>query len=145
MITAEGAGVIATIIPIGLLILGFEIQRAPALVATGWGGTVGLWIIGSILVLGLLLGFWAEWQLVRAVAANECVTGFAAGTIWTALWFVGAGSLVLLMGSLSHRLGIIERLGRRARTRVTNSPRRLARSIAYVEKHHPNWRDSSGE
>jgi hypothetical protein len=145
MITAEGAGVIATIIPIGLLILGFEIQRAPELVATDRIGTFGLWLIGAVLLLGLVLGFVAEWALVQAVAAGECVTGIGAVLVWSSLWFVGAGSFLLLLGSLSERLGIMERMGRKARARITASERRLARSIAYVEKHHPSARRSEDE
>lgn len=138
MITAEGAGIIATIIPIGLLILGFEIQRSPELVATGKVGTVTLWTMGAVLVLGLVLGFVAEWMLVKAVAVSDGVTGFGAILVWTSLWFVGVGSFLLLLGSLAQRLGLIERVGRPARRRVVASPRRLARSIAYVEKHHPS-------
>lgn len=145
MITAEGAGVIATIIPIGLLIIGFEIQRVPQFVATDWMGTAVLWITGLALLSALVLGFLAEATLIRAVAAGTCVTGFAAEVVWTALTFLGTGSFLLLLGSLADRLGILERVGRRANARTRRSPRRLARAVAYVEKHHPTSRSDSDQ
>lgn len=141
MITADGAGVIATIIPIALLIIGFEIQRVPQFVATHWFGTATLWSTGIALFTALLLGFFAEASLIRAVAAGDSITGFAADFVWVALYFLAAGSLLLLVGSLADRLGVLERLGRRAQSRASRSPRRAARAAAYIEEHHPSPRE----
>lgn len=51
MITSEGAGVVAQIIPLGLLIIGFEIRIVPKVIATGRAGSVLIWIQGISLPL----------------------------------------------------------------------------------------------
>lgn len=140
MITADGAGVIATIIPIALLIIGFEIQRVPQFVAADRIGTAVLWATGLALFGALVLGFLAEATLIRAVAAGKGITGFAAEFIWTALYLLAAGSFLLLMGSLADRLGVLDRVARRAQARSERSPRRAARKVAYIEEHHPSAR-----
>lgn len=140
MITADGAGIIATIIPIGLLVLGFEIQRVPTMVATDRVGTFALWCLGVIFLLGLGLGFVAEWILIRAVASWIPVGEIESVVVWAGLWFLGSGSFILLLTSMSERLGLIDMIGRKARARTTSSPRRWARQITYIEKHHPSVR-----
>lgn len=138
MITAEGAGVIATVIPIGLIIIGFEIQRVPQFVATAMSATITLWVTGALLILGLILGFWSESLLLQAVAVQAPVPEVFVPVIWLALWLLAMGSFLLLLASLADRLGLLARLGRRAREATERSPRRLARQVRYVEKHHPS-------
>lgn len=136
MITAEGAGVIATIIPIGLLIVGFEIQRVPKMVATGRSGTLGLWLLGAVFMLAVLMGFFAEWLLLESVAAWSEVEGPRATMVWVALWFIGLASLILLLASLADALGILDRLANRAMRRAARSPRRHFRQLSHAEEHH---------
>ncbi len=141
-IALSEVGVLSTIMPIGLLILGFEVRSMPSMVATGRSGTFSLWLLGRFLLLALVTGFFAEYRMVLALLASTDVVGFDVVIVRTGFFLVGMTSFWLLAGSLAHKLGLLERLGRRSARRTMSSPRRLARQIEYVEKHHPNWRDA---
>lgn len=136
MISAEGAGVIATVIPIGLLIVGLEIQRVPGMLATGKAGSFLLWLFGALMITSLGSGFLAEVSLIVAVAAWEPLVGAHAVIVWTALALLGISAWILLLTSLADRLGLLEALGRRARERVNASPRRKSRQDEYIRTHH---------
>ncbi|KAA9133721.1 hypothetical protein [Microbacterium caowuchunii] len=140
MISIDGAALIATIIPIALLVVGLEIQRVPTMYATGRGGTVGLWIVGAILVLGLVLGFLAEYLCIAAVATGAPLNVVDSRIVWAGLYFLGLGAGFLLAASLLDRLGLLERLGTKAHRRRAASPRRTARMLEYVDTHHPSSR-----
>ncbi|MEI3867790.1 hypothetical protein V6S02_11950 [Microbacterium sp. CCNWLW134] len=137
MITATGAGVVATIIPIGLAIIGFEIRNVPKPYATHWMGAATIWVTGVILFAALLVGFFAEWLLILSATSGEDLGGFSAVVVWIALWLIGWGSFLLLLGSLMDHAGLLERIGRGARERTDRSPRRAARRDAYLQTHYP--------
>lgn len=137
-ISLTEVGVLATIMPIGLLIIGFEVRSIPPFVATGRSGTFLLWYTGAALMLSMGLGFWAETVLVSALIGGRDVSGFDVTIVQLGFWLVGMLSFLLLIGSLSFALGIPDRLARRALARTAKSPRRMAQQIAYVEKHHPS-------
>lgn len=141
MISMDGAALIATVIPVALLVVGFEIQRAPTLYGATRGGTVGLWVIGVILVLGLTLGFVAERHCLVAVATHTPLNVVESVVTWLALYLLGIGAFLLLMASLLDRLGVLDKLGERHSRRVTASPRRWERQRTYIRDHHPSARD----
>lgn len=136
-ISVDAAGVLATIIPIGLLILGVEIRGVEPVVATARVATVALWLLGAVLLGGLVIGFVAEYILVGTLLSGEPVTPLGGLVVYVGLSLIGTGSFWLLLYSLASTLGIVERLGRRAAAGTMASPRRVARQVAYVRKHHP--------
>lgn len=138
MISVETAGVIAAIIPVGLLILGVEIRGVESVVATSRAGTVTLWLLGAIFVLGLLLGFYSEYLLIRALLQDAPLGVFDTVVVHLGLYFLGFGSFLLLSYSMTMKLGIIERMGRRSHKQTLASPRRMWKKVDYVDKHHPN-------
>lgn len=141
-IDIASVGVLATIMPIGLLVIGFEIRSVPSLVATGRGGTVLLWWLGTVLVLALFGGFFAEYRMILALLGGYSLGGLDVVLLRWSFALVGSASFLLLLASLGTKLGLDEKLGRRSNARTLKSPRRLARRMKYVEQHHPNWRDS---
>lgn len=136
VITAEGAGIIATIIPIGLLIIGFEIRNVEPIYAASRSGTVMLWLLGALLLVSLWTGFSAEARLITAVAADEDIEGPSATLVWVALNLVGGMAFLVLAYSLTEKLGILDMVSRRAQRRLARSPRRLARTLDYIRAHH---------
>lgn len=142
-ITAEAAGVLATILPIGLLLIGFEVRSVPSLLATTRAGTVTLWVLGALLVLALALGFFAEYLLVLSVMADAALPPTASSVVAWGFALVGQASFLLLLATLSEKLGISRRIGRRVNDRVYSSERRRARRVQYVDEHHPGWRDAT--
>lgn len=142
-ISVESAGVLATILPIGLLIIGFEVRSVPSLLATSRTGTVFLWIGGALLVAALWLGFEAEKRLVMAVMTDTAIPAASSGWVVWGFSLVGDAAFLLLSLVLATKLGILQRIGRRANERVYGSERRRARLVRYVDKHHPGWRDAT--
>lgn len=141
VISTDGAALIAQVIPVALLVVGFEIQRAPTLYATGRMGTVGLWVIGGILVISLGLGFIAEKLCLEAVASSKPLNELESAIVWVALNALGYGAFLLLLGSLLTRLGVLERIAERAGRKRRASPRRQSRMLTYIEDHHPSSRN----
>lgn len=115
MITAEGAGVLATIIPIGLLIVGFEVRSASVSNDSDALSVVSRWYLTILFGLGLLLGFAAEGILVVAVASSSSVEGLQAATVWAGLIVLGSGSFALMGSSIVSSVGLIDWLVSRSR------------------------------
>lgn len=136
VITAEGAGIIATIIPIALLIIGLEIRNVEPIYAASRSGTVFLWLLGVLLLASLWTGFSAEARLITAIAADEDIEESSAIFIWVALNLVGGMAFLVLAYSLTEKLGILDMVSRRAQSRLERSPRRLARTLDYIRAHH---------
>lgn len=142
IIELDQIGVLATIMPVALLLVGFEVRSFPGLVATGRSGTISLWVLGAFVVAALAAGFLAEYRMVLALLDGVAVAGVDVHLVRIGFALVGMVSFWLLAGTLLFKLGVLQRLGTRARSRVEGSPRRLYRQVEYVEKHHPNWRES---
>lgn len=134
---------LATLIPIGLLLIGFEIRSVPTIVSTGTVGLVMLWISGAALVVALYAGFAAERILVIAVVTDTEVSVADTGWVVWGLYLLWYCVFVLLFLTLTERLGILRLIGKRANNRVYASERRLARRMQHIEKHHPGWREDS--
>lgn len=141
MIGLDGAGLIATIIPIALLVISFEIHRAPTIYGATVGGTVALWFLGAVFVAGVGLGLWVELLLIRSVATQSPLTAVESSVVWIALYLLGYGAGMLMMGSLLERLGVLDRVSTWAGRRTMSSPRRLHRKVDYIRRHHPSARD----
>jgi|GEM_PF-4006621 hypothetical protein len=140
-IAVDEVGVLATIMPVALLLVGFEVRAFPSLVATDKIGTVMLWCLGGLMTLALAMGFLAEWRMVQALLDGVGLTGGDVVLVRVGFWLIGMVSFWLLAGTLLFKLGVLQRLGGRAWQRTKTSPRRLSRQIDYVDKHHPNWRN----
>ncbi len=104
MITAEGAGVIATIIPIGLLIVGFEVRGATLPTSKDRISVIGRWYLSALFGIGLLLGFVAEAILVTAVSSSSGVDGFEVVFVWAGLFALACGSFALMGASLLENI-----------------------------------------
>lgn len=139
MISLDGAALIATVIPVAMLVVGFEIQRAPVIYATGRAGMAMLWVLGFVLAGGLFLGFWAEWYCITAVAASEPPSAVNSVIVWCALYLLGVGAMLLMLGSLLSKLGVLDKMS--GRSEKWKSPRRAARMLKYIDEHHPSSRE----
>lgn len=129
---------IATVYPLGLLVIGFEIRQVPRVVATHPSGTILLWALGIVLVTGLVTGIISVDRCVRSVATGVPLNEPEVVLIAVAGNSLYSGVFLLLMASLLDRLGVLKALGRRAIQRTAASERRTARTLHYIKTHHPD-------
>ncbi|MFJ6170569.1 hypothetical protein [Curtobacterium sp. NPDC092190] len=112
MISVEAAGVLAQVIPVGLLVLAFE--SSGSVEANTRFGQFLLWVLRWAVIGSAFLALSAEASCIIAVASEVPLQGFEA--VWvgsiTTLLGVTAGAAILLGVSTSH--GLVDALARRA-------------------------------
>lgn len=140
-LTVEGVSLIATVIPIALLVIGFEINRTPEILAVAREGSRALLVLGILHMAALLLGLLAESVCVISVATGAPLKAWEVVVVAIACQLLLMSAGVLLFLSLANRIGYLDWIARKATTRRQASPRRKARADSYLDEHHPNWRE----
>lgn len=131
MISHEAAGLLATLYPVGLLIIGIEVRQTPRLVATALSGRILLLVGGAWLLAAILAGMSAVARCVNAVASGVELTGGDAIMVAVAGWLIYIAVAALFVLNLFDHLGFMDWAYAR------HSPRRRAAMADYLEKHPP--------
>jgi hypothetical protein len=131
VISQEAAALLATLYPVGLLIIGIEVRQTPRLIATAVSGRILLFALGASLLLAVVLGMSAVARCVEAVASSVDLSGGDAALVAVAGWLIYAAVGVLFVLNLLDHLGFMDWSYARL------SPKRRAAMAEYLDKHPP--------
>lgn len=95
MISQDGAALIASLIPVAMLIIALEARQAGSFTSTASWRNTGKIFGALVIVLALFAGFFAEVMAVKAVAADSSLDGSTA--FWTAVGAYATGGLATLI------------------------------------------------
>lgn len=137
MISIDGAGLLAQVIPVAVLVLALEIRKVQPLYGANRAGTVLLWSMGVGLFVTVLLSFQAEIMCVTAVSSGVAIDGFGAVFIWIACTALWVATFLLLALIIADALGFLDWIGRQAASRVLRHPEAALRAIEYINERHP--------
>lgn len=129
MISQEGAALIATLYPVGLLILGIEIRSTPQFVATATFGRVILIYHFVLFFGGLVGGLYSVWACVSAIASGRHLEYWESLLVGISGWFLFISVAILFLENLLDHVGFLDWLAE------SRSPEEKARAKAYIESH----------
>jgi Ni,Fe-hydrogenase I cytochrome b subunit len=108
MISVEGAGVIAQVVPVGLLVLAFEARREDALVGTGrlteWLVAISRYVlVGTVIAAGTV-----ETVCIMAVSSGSAIRGFASGFVYVVGYVLLFAVLVTVLVAVMRNSGFTD-------------------------------------
>lgn len=124
----------ATVIPIGILVVAFESRELPQMVPTGRIGSWLLRITAAIQIVGSLSGIVAVYGAVRAVSRGEPLHGIELVEASISGWcLMAAGSVVIIL-SIAKNWGWLEAMSARALRQGASRSLTAEQHRRYVEE-----------
>ena len=106
MISQDGAALIASLIPVAMLIIALEARQAGSFTSTAsWRNNAK--IFGAVvIVLALFAGFFAEVMAVKAVASENALDGKTAALTAVGAYATGGLATLILVLALASSTGL---------------------------------------
>lgn len=138
MISVAGAGLLAQVLPVGVLAVVLELRLVEDMYAVTRGVAVWVWTYGVVGAAILVGSCYSVAACVRAVIANEPLSGGEAVLVSVCSYGLLQVVTLFLLWVMASRFGILDRLASRAMKRVAADPRRLLATLDSIERRYPN-------
>ncbi|KQQ94604.1 hypothetical protein ASF62_11080 [Leifsonia sp. Leaf325] len=138
MISLEGAGLLAQVIPVGLLIIVIERRLVTRLLPTGRFASMTMWAGRVAMILAVLLGAFAVERCIVAVSSGEIPRGIDAAIIGLGAYLVWITTGILFFLFFLDTPWAEGLLAAQSQKRALRNPEETAKRLAYIKKTNPD-------